>query len=86
MQISKEDAAALRVRGKKVTGGLRRAAELGGITERAARRVMALKEVRQQTYDALILGLEKLEADQEATRINNSLKAQGSQSLQLAAA
>lgn len=77
MHISKEDEAALRERLKKTDGGIRSAAALAGITERVVQKLLSGDNVRQQTYDAFINGLEQVEELELQRRKANSLRAQG---------
>lgn len=84
MQLTTHDIEALRTRLKAIEGGIRAVAIQAGLTERVAHKLLSGDNVRQQTYDAFMLGLEQLEELNQKQRQFNSLRAQGRPSLTLA--
>ncbi|WP_461040017.1 hypothetical protein [Spirosoma harenae] len=75
MIVSKQIEQSLRKRLAKTEGGIKAAAALGGISERAAQKVMRFENVTQPTYDAFCEGLTRLEKAEAMRKVENELKA-----------
>jgi hypothetical protein len=75
MVISKQIEQSLRKRLAKTEGGIKAAAALGGISERAAQKVIRFENVTQPTYDAFCEGLNRLERAEAERKIDNERKA-----------
>lgn len=76
MQLSKADIKAIRKRLADTDGGIKAAAQLGGITEQAAHKILKGESVLQKTIDSFYNGIEALERAEEQQRFKNSLRAQ----------
>ncbi|RIV23648.1 hypothetical protein DYU11_11750 [Fibrisoma montanum] len=75
MVVSKNIEQSLRERLAQTEGGIKAAAALGGISERAAQKIMRFENVTQPTYDAFINGLDRLELAELQRRQENERKA-----------
>ncbi|AUD00982.1 hypothetical protein [Spirosoma pollinicola] len=75
MIVSKQIEQSLRKRLAKTEGGIKAAAALGGISERAAQKVMRFENVTQPTYDAFCEGITRLERAEADRKIDNERKA-----------
>lgn len=76
MIVSKQIEQSLRDRLTETEGGIKAAAALGGISERAAQKVMRFENVTQPTYDAFCEGLARLELAEAQRKLDNERKAQ----------
>lgn len=68
----------LRERLSKTEGGIKAAAALGGITERAAHKILKKNNVRQETYEAFCKGLTQLELEEANQLLLNEQMSAGS--------
>ena len=75
MIVSKQIEQSLRKRLAETEGGIKAAAALGGISERAAQKVMRFENVTQPTYDAFCEGLKRLEKAEAERKMENEQKA-----------
>lgn len=75
MIVSKQIEKTLRERLAETEGGIKAAAALGGISERAAQKVLRFENVTQPTYDALVAGIGRLEKAELERKSENEEKA-----------